>query len=120
MSQHAKRVDPGSRIIYVLSNSNSSFNFERDVNFAYGGTILLDLFCHLWLDGVGQVQGCLSFAAGYGAGGLVASGLDSVNCRYVVGLVDCIGGIMWKRKNRDSVPVRTKGGNKQNFTDPVP
>ena len=56
---------------------------------AYGGTILLDLFCHLWLDGVGQVQGCLSFAAGYGAGGLVASGLDSVNCRYVVGLVDC-------------------------------
>ncbi len=25
----------------------------------------------------------------HGTGGLVAPGLDSVNCRYVVGLVDC-------------------------------
>ncbi len=52
----------------------------------------------LWLDDVGQVQDCLSFAVGHGAGGLVALGLDSVDCRYMVGLVDCVGGIMWKKK----------------------
>jgi hypothetical protein len=96
--------------MYVLSNSNSSFNFERDVNFGvrWYNTVRFILSPVLWLDGVGQVQGCLSFAVGHGAGGLVAPGLDSVDCRYVVGLVDCIGGIVGKR-NRDPVPVRTKG-----------
>jgi hypothetical protein len=60
--------DPGSlvwfldllvRTLYVLSKSNSSFNFERDVNFGvrWYNTVCLILLPVLWLDGVGQVQG---------------------------------------------------------------